>query len=280
MQSKRTILITGIPRSGTTLCCHLLNRVPNTIALHEPIPGQSLMNLSANEAVKAINDFSDYSREQALAESKVQTKQSGGKIPSNPVKESQGELRREHVSLDHIHVSKTLAPDFALVIKHNALFTSLLNRLTENFACYAIIRNPLATMASWQTVDLPIHDGHVPMGEHFDKDLKSKLFCLSSTIDRQICILRWFFQMFKAHLNRRQVIRYEDIIESKGHVLSVMMGKPCEFDTQLGNQNASTLYQDLDINQLLDRLVMEQDIFTEFYTIDELKALAQEIRAL
>ncbi|GBL04167.1 hypothetical protein KUL10_14730 [Glaciecola sp. KUL10] len=35
-------LITGIPRSGTTLCCNIINQQANTIALHEPIDPSSV----------------------------------------------------------------------------------------------------------------------------------------------------------------------------------------------------------------------------------------------
>jgi len=31
-----TTLLTGLPRSGTTLVCALLNRLPDTVALSEP----------------------------------------------------------------------------------------------------------------------------------------------------------------------------------------------------------------------------------------------------
>ena len=32
-----TIVLTGIPRSGTTLSCHLLNQLPQCVALLEPM---------------------------------------------------------------------------------------------------------------------------------------------------------------------------------------------------------------------------------------------------
>src|SRR5918997_1590854 len=35
--TETNIVLTGLPRSGTTLTCHLLNKLPNTVALHEPI---------------------------------------------------------------------------------------------------------------------------------------------------------------------------------------------------------------------------------------------------
>ena len=47
-------LITGVPRSGTTLCCNLLNQCDNVVALHEPIDPQKLTSTSAPKAVDEI----------------------------------------------------------------------------------------------------------------------------------------------------------------------------------------------------------------------------------
>ena len=33
----RNVLVTGTPRSGTTLICSLVNKLPDTVALHEPM---------------------------------------------------------------------------------------------------------------------------------------------------------------------------------------------------------------------------------------------------
>ena len=32
----RNVVLTGLPRSGTTLACHLLNKLPDTVAVLEP----------------------------------------------------------------------------------------------------------------------------------------------------------------------------------------------------------------------------------------------------
>ena len=280
MQNKRTLLMTGVPRSGTTLCCHLMNLIPNTIALHEPISNERCYHRSDTEAVSMIKDFAQDRRKEALALNKVQSKQADAQIPSNPVTSAEGKLRKEHVTLDYISIDKTLGPEFLLVIKHNALFTALLSELLKDFRCYAIIRNPLATIASWQTVDLPIHSGHIPMGEYFDKKLESKLSSLNSTLDRQLFILRWFFEIFEKHLDRSQVIRYEDIIESKGRILSSIIAQKFESDFDFKNKNVSAFYKKLDIDLFLNRLMAEEDIYNKFYTVDDLKILAQEIHIL
>ena len=280
MADNRPILLTGIPRSGTTLCCHLLNKLPNTVALHEPLPMETFNDLTKDEAINAISHFTIVSRNQALSSSVVQTKHSGGLVPSNPVFGACKGLREEQVSLGNINIDKALSDTFTLVIKHNALFASLLGNLGKSFSCYAIVRNPLATLASWQTVDLPIHQGRLPMGELFDTELRLQLDKLETNIDRQLCILRWFYQQFREHLEPNHIIRYEDIVDTKGNVLLRLVDQGVNFSGQLENQNASKLYRDLDIKYLLDRLVKEDTFFTDFYRVDELENLAKEILAL
>ncbi len=51
------IILTGIPRSGTTLICYLLNKIPNTVALHEPMG--PLLNACENSQLARlqINKF-------------------------------------------------------------------------------------------------------------------------------------------------------------------------------------------------------------------------------
>jgi hypothetical protein len=34
---RANVVLTGLPRSGTTLVCRLLNKLPDTVALHEPL---------------------------------------------------------------------------------------------------------------------------------------------------------------------------------------------------------------------------------------------------
>jgi len=51
------ILITGLPRSGTTLTCHLLNKLPNSVALHEPLSPDTLKGLDEAGLVETIQQF-------------------------------------------------------------------------------------------------------------------------------------------------------------------------------------------------------------------------------
>ena len=103
-----------------------------------------------------------------------------------------------------IAIDKPLSARFTLLIKHNALFAALLPRLTETFSCLALVRNPLSVLASWQTVDLPVHRGRIPAGEELDGDLHWALEREPEVLRRQLIVLDWFFGQFHAHLEPRR----------------------------------------------------------------------------
>ena len=55
------ILITGVPRSGTTLTCYLLHQLPNVIALNEAIRVGQLRTIP--KAYQGIQQFLSNSRD-------------------------------------------------------------------------------------------------------------------------------------------------------------------------------------------------------------------------
>ena len=62
-----------------------------------------------------------------------------------------GGLRLERAKRGWVQVRKPLSPDFNLAMKHPAAFTALLPELATRISCYAIVRNPLAALASWNS---------------------------------------------------------------------------------------------------------------------------------
>src|ERR671917_576694 len=151
--AERNIVITGPGRSGTTLTCHLLNKLPDTVALSEPInPGKYADRLPDKEAVAdGIQDFYREQRRMALKRGVVLTKHLGGVVPDNP-KGMVGGVRKRVVEKGKIPVGKDLSPDFFLGVKQTGIFTAMLPTLVNRFACFAIVRNPLAIRASSMSV--------------------------------------------------------------------------------------------------------------------------------
>ena len=263
-----SILLTGIPRSGTTLCCRLLNSHPDTIALHEPIKAEEFDE--SNEPESVISKWIEDARDQLILNRRIVSKQLDGSIPDNPVGTGDGvRLRTERVSLGELRVSKPLSNDLKLIVKHNALFTSLLPKLKEKLTVFAIVRNPLSLLASWMSVDLPVNQGRIPMGERFDPGLKMRLDTQGDVLERQLLILAWFYESFARNLERHQIFSYEDLIESDGYILSRMVGnafQPVPLEAQ--HSNAS-----LDSEQLLllaKRLKEHPEVYSGFYSANDI----------
>jgi len=74
------IILTGLPRSGTTLTCHLLNKVNNTVALHEPMTGSFAKGTTKQQICAEISEFFASSRKSILQNKKVLTKHASGRV--------------------------------------------------------------------------------------------------------------------------------------------------------------------------------------------------------
>ena len=187
-------------------------------------------------------------------------------------------LRRLRGEPGEIAIDKPLSARFTLLIKHNALFAALLPRLTESFRCLALVRNPLSVLASWQTVDLPVHRGRIPAGEELDGDLHRALEREPEVLRRQLIVLDWFFGRFHAHLDPENVIRYEDVVETGGLALFRRLGHAGAQPAALKSRNDSTLYDDVIVDTLLAALLDSRGRWTQFYSAGDCERVADGIR--
>lgn len=240
--SGRNIVLTGIPRAGTTLCCSLLGQAADTVALFEPMAVHALPR-DPGRALEVVAAFFNESRRTLLERGVATSQQVAGQVPDNPFgqERDQSGARTRVAHLGQIQVSKPLSQDFSLVIKHNAAFTALLPELAQRFECYCIVRNPLAVLASWNSVNLPVSAGRLPAGEHFDQALSRRLDAQPDLLERQLHLLDWLFGRFTAHLPAERILRYEDIVHSAGAALAAATSLPVP-PLALQNQNASRLY--------------------------------------
>src|SRR5215216_8177554 len=172
----RNIVLTGPGRSGTTLTCFLLNKLPNTVALSEPIsPGKYAERMPDREAVvDGIEEYYRDMREMALGPGLVISKHVGGVVPDNTKGMVDG--RRQRIAKKgKIPVGKELEPDFYLAIKQPGLFTDLLPYLAKRFPCFAIVRNPLAIMASTSTLQQHKRRKNPAAKRRYDPELGNRL---------------------------------------------------------------------------------------------------------
>lgn len=270
------IILTGIARSGTTLTCALLNRLPGTVALHEPMNPADLVGLDPGSVyLERIAAFFAAQRASLLADGTAVSKARDGKVPDNPFERPAAgtQLRPSTVDNQSVQFGKRLVAGFRLVVKHPNLFTATLPSLLTRYPCFAVIRNPLAVLLSWHTIQAPVNRGRLPFGEAFDPALAAALDAEADTVSRQLILLRWYFSRYRSLLPDDHVIRYEHLIASGGRVLAVIDPEAASLAEPLESRNRSSLYDAALVRDLAARLLAERDIAAGFYPAPEIEQL-------
>ena len=223
-----TTLITGIPRSGTTFVCARLNLAPDCIALAEPMAVPQHGDVA--RALDEIVDFVDVTRARLLTDGVAPSKTVDGVIADNFFEDlgADGELRRTRERVINVNFDKPLSTEFRLFIKHPAIFTALAMPLSGRLPLYAIVRHPLAVLASWQTVDIPMRMGRSPAAEAFAPSLRALLDSAAGPLDRQVELLRWHFQVYQG-LPRERVLTYESLVQNPSESLAHLSGAMATF---------------------------------------------------
>jgi hypothetical protein len=269
------IVLTGIPRSGTTLACHLLNKCPNTVALHEPMPVWEFKGLPPEDRLGKVGEFFSSQRRSLLETGTGWSKIHEGRVPSNSFAPSNavGLPRKSICTLSTMDVSKPLAQDFTLVIKHPGYFTADLQWLRGRFPCFATIRNPLSVLLSWNTTSIKVHAGRLPMAEAFAPDLRAALDREPDPLLRQIAILDWCFSQYARWLPAENILRYEDTIASGGKTLSVLAKEEGDLEERLSSENRNTLYDWKTAHPLAEALITRRGAYLDFYGPEQILGL-------
>lgn len=218
---KPVTLLTGLPRSGTTLVCALLNELHDTVALVEPIEFEA--NGDHARAQEQIGKFVAQARVRVVETGTIATRHISGVIPDNLVDPPGPGLRRFHAERGVIPLHKRVSSGFGLFIKHLGEFTAMSAALSAKYPVVAIIRNPLHLLAAWQTVDLPIRLGHLRSAECFSPTLSRRLAKEASPLRRQVMLLQWMLEIYREFPPAR-ILRYEDLAAGPDSCLSRLVG--------------------------------------------------------
>ncbi len=270
------ILVTGLPRSGTTMTCWLLNQLNNVVALHEPL---RLSDYPDSRPLPSIlRQFIQETRDQLCREGTAPSHAMQGKIESNPISSGSGTNQLRSVIHNHqlVDFGKRDGSEFQLALKHNAPFTALIDTLSTEYPVAVIIRNPLALLCSWQTVPLPIRDGRLPMAERYDAQLRDKLSTLKEPLQRQIAILDWCFQKYH-NTSASHIFKYEELIATGGRQLASLFPGARELKVDLSSRNRNSLYPLHRSTALAHELIQGSDAWRKFYTEIEILDLASQL---
>jgi hypothetical protein len=281
----RNIVLTGPGRSGTTLTCFLLNKVPNTIALSEPIaPGKYSDRMPDLEAVAdGIEEYYRNMRKMALTQGLVVSKHSGGMVPDNSKGMKDG-VRQRIVDKGKIPVRKELDPNFYLAIKQPGMFTALLPTLAKRLPSFAIIRNPLAIMLSTSTLQQPSNGRRKSrsakvtydprLGERLEENKKEG----ADKIGQRLLRFHHAFERYRQSLPESHIIRYEDICSSRGKALKVIVPDAEGLDEPLENKNLNPLYPRDKVFRFGERLLESEGAYWNFYSRQDVEEIMNGLK--
>lgn len=285
-----TWLLTGVPRGGTTLACELINRLPDARALDEPLrPGRLIREavrpdggVDGDAITSAIETFAAAQRRSLLERGTAVTKHVDGRIIGAKVSDehASGGDRRRLRQHGETALGVPESPEFMLVIKHPIAFTALLEILLPAFPVTALVRNPLAVVASWETVPMPVRDGDFGLPPAVAPGLAAHLATLDDRLDRQVELLAWFYERYRDALPAKRVIRYEDVVASGGRALAPVIPSASRLAVSLHNRNTAThVYDAAHMKAMARRLLHREPGQWAPYRHEEIERLAQAVTA-
>jgi hypothetical protein len=265
------VLLTGIPRSGTTLACELLNDLPDVRALAEPpilprLPRRPEADGGATFEIEDLNraiiEFAAEQRRSILERGVAVTKHVDGRVTGTIVEDdrSGADPRRSLVQRGEIPISRPHSDDFTLVIKHPIVFTVQLRGLHERFPLFALVRNPLAVLGSWESMPWwHLREGALRVPSEMAPEISARLASIEDVLDRQLEMLGWFFEQYASMLPRERVIRYEDLISSGGRALSAIDPSAAGLNATLTGRNSAEVYDRTYMQSAGDRLLAQSE---------------------
>jgi hypothetical protein len=214
----RNILLTGIPRAGTTLAASLIDAEPNSVCLNEPEWQHPHPLLDAAGFAQAIQeDFPDI-RKKLLA---------GVPLPDRRAEDGSALTNyygngMEKQFVMHPLVRKDLTADFTLAIKHNGPYLAVLPELIalESFEIRAVIRHPLPVLRSWRRLQLPISYGEMPNAAAYWKDLRNITESAAPILEKQVKMLELMFTRIVRHQSQLTLLRYETLLGNSDQISS------------------------------------------------------------
>jgi len=273
--SGRDILLTGIPRSGTTLACRLLCDYSQTIALNEPMDRDQFADPKA--AQENIEKHFETFRRTLLENGTAVARTKGGVITDNAFSTA-GTDRKRVVERTSIHFDKSLDSDFTLLMKHCAEFSLQLPELAAVYDIYAFIRNPLAVLVSWSSVNVPVSRGKVAKSARLNPGFHAQLAQIGDDLlKRQLFILSWYFERY-IDFDQDHIIRYEDLTTAPEHSLAGLSKGELESPPSLlKNRNAIVHLSQHKIQELGEALLNSDGCYWRFYSRKEVEQLLHEM---
>jgi hypothetical protein len=231
----KNLILTGIPRAGTTLAAAMIDSAADSVCLNEPLWQHEWA--ARHHHHKSAADFAawladDFARLRALlaAGGTVMDRRAegGAALTNYAMLLPSG----ERVMAGEVAFSRPgLSGDMTLAVKHNGLFMGVLPQLlaAEDFTILAVIRHPAEVLASWRRTPVPVARGQFPAACFYWREMADLVARPLPLLEKQVRMLDLLYARLWELRARLHLIRYEELI-GEPRLLSDILGKPVRFD--------------------------------------------------
>ncbi len=228
----RNILITGIPRSGTTLLAALIDGMPDAVALNEPRWQYDWA--MKNRANSAADDFARWLvGDHAVIRQRLLQ---GIPIPERRTQTGEASTNYYRPDPERPDIGKSielvpftrhgLSPDFTLAVKHNGLYLGALKQIVETgaFRVIAIVRHPVGVICSWNAIPIQLREGRMPGAVVYWQQMAALTTMPMDILEKQVHMYDLICHRLHSLREHIDILRYEDLIENPA-LLTALTGK-------------------------------------------------------
>ncbi len=166
-------------------------------------------------------------------------------------------------------------------LRGEATFSTIFlkSKLSRRYETFALVRNPLAILASWNSIDAAYREGVIqpyvqPLA---DSDLLKRLAAISDRIERQVDLLEWHFDQYRPALRKAHIVRYENFVETGGGALAIIADSARTLDEDLESHNTNSLYDRSLIWELREKLIARRGAIWDFYAPKQVDQLFESL---
>jgi hypothetical protein len=239
----RNVVVTGIPRAGTTLAAALIDSMPDTVCLSEPGWHQwSLLSQSSHYAKWLAGDFIEL-RKKLLAGEPVEDKRS---LDGTAITNYHKVARHSQKPTSQYRIVPITRPglsqDFTLAAKHNGPYLSALPAIVDLgwFTVIAIVRNPLDVIHSWRSLSLRVSHGEMPDAVPGWPDMAGLVKENLDLLEKQVKMYDLMCQRLYSLRDQIHIVRYEAMLRNP-NLLREAIGVPGPMDLTLIGKPSRTL---------------------------------------
>lgn len=263
-------------RSGSTWACELLNELDSVVALDEPFSRDDLSRLDVAGFLDLVEATFQAERQRIIKHGQAYSTKAQDKRTLNNHYgdvDSQTGLRSRQVELGLIDIDKKLPPGFTLVFKHTIPFTGVIDQLEAIYPTNVLIRNPLAILVSWNSINASYREGQIqPYANALTGDLTDRLTS-TNRLERQVRLLEWHFERYLV-VPKERVFQYEDIVMAGLGPLKSIADPAAQRKT---SPLVSRGIEEMDeLFRLLKKLPSESPIFS-FYDLGSIRKLYERM---